>query len=235
VLAAVRRIAGTDNLGEFGGAALGELHRLVSFDHGAFNEVDPVSRRARFDVYPPSAPVPAWGFDTYERYLPHNPIFEHTNRSRDGSARRLSDFVDHSELQRLPLYTDVLEPLGVRYQVAISLAYRRPLIVALSLSRSDSDFTDDDLGVLDLVRPHLSRIYRRLRGSAETLEGSWGLTPREMQVLEAAATGADLHAIAVRLGISVRTIDKHLQHVYRKLGVTNRAAATAAAAMRWQR
>jgi DNA-binding CsgD family transcriptional regulator len=240
VLAAVRRIAAIDELRQFGAGVMGELHRLIDFDHGIFNEVDPVTRLARFDVYPPGMPAPEWGFETYERLLPRNPIFKDVQQKGDGSARRLSDFVDQARLQTLPFYTELLEPLGMRYQVAFSLAYRRPQIVAFSLNRSQYDFTDDEVAVLDLVRPHLSRVYRRLRQSTEplrrdkntlaTIGRSWRLTPRETEVLKAATHGLEIDAIAARLGISTRTVDKHLQHVYRKLGVTNRAAATAAAA-----
>jgi DNA-binding CsgD family transcriptional regulator len=48
------------------------------------------------------------------------------------------------------------------------------------------------------------------------------LTPREREIALLAATGASSRQIAGRLVISVRTVDNHLQHAYRKLGVTRR-------------
>ena len=53
------------------------------------------------------------------------------------------------------------------------------------------------------------------------------LSPRERQVLELAACGRENEAIALELGIAPATVAKHLEHVYRKLGVQNRTAAAA--------
>jgi len=63
--------------------------------------------------------------------------------------------------------------------------------------------------------------------------GPGGLTDRETEVLQLAARGRTNAAIASAINVSPRTIAKHLEHIYRKLGVTSRAAAvyrTAAAA-----
>lgn len=49
------------------------------------------------------------------------------------------------------------------------------------------------------------------------------LTPRELQVTERLCRGATDREIARSLAISPRTVQKHLQHIYRKLGLTNRA------------
>jgi len=58
------------------------------------------------------------------------------------------------------------------------------------------------------------------------------LTPRELEVLQAAATGERNKEIALRLGISSRTVKAHLTSVYNKLGVDSRAAAVAIAAQK---
>ncbi|WP_420643692.1 response regulator transcription factor [Candidatus Leptofilum sp.] len=56
------------------------------------------------------------------------------------------------------------------------------------------------------------------------------LTPRELEVLQAAATGERNKEIAQQLNISARTVKAHLTSVYNKLGVDSRAAAIAIAA-----
>ncbi|MEE1754641.1 helix-turn-helix transcriptional regulator [Streptomyces sp. SP18CS02] len=48
------------------------------------------------------------------------------------------------------------------------------------------------------------------------------LTPREAAVLHLLAEGLPAHAMARRLQVSVRTIHKHLQNLYRKLGTADR-------------
>jgi DNA-binding CsgD family transcriptional regulator len=65
--------------------------------------------------------------------------------------------------------------------------------------------------------PHLEQLARL------------ALTRREGEVLTAAAHGVGEQAIARKLAISRRTVNKHLEHTYRKLNVTNRAQAIAAA------
>jgi DNA-binding CsgD family transcriptional regulator len=52
-----------------------------------------------------------------------------------------------------------------------------------------------------------------------------GLTRRESEVLAAAARGLDEADIAQELAIARRTVNKHFEHIYRKLGVTDRAHA----------
>jgi DNA-binding NarL/FixJ family response regulator len=51
------------------------------------------------------------------------------------------------------------------------------------------------------------------------------LTDREREVLHHLKDGGSNTAIAGRLGISVRTVQKHLQRIYAKLGVKGRTAA----------
>lgn len=48
-------------------------------------------------------------------------------------------------------------------------------------------------------------------------------TVREMEVLSLVADGMTAHEAAGRLGVSGRTVQKHLENLYRKLGVSNRA------------
>jgi DNA-binding CsgD family transcriptional regulator len=56
-----------------------------------------------------------------------------------------------------------------------------------------------------------------------------GLTKRETEVIRHAARGAMDAQIAHELGISIRTVHKHLEHAYDKLGVRTRTAAVAKA------
>jgi predicted ATPase/DNA-binding NarL/FixJ family response regulator len=53
-----------------------------------------------------------------------------------------------------------------------------------------------------------------------------GLTRREVEVLRLIAEGRATREIAEQLFISSKTADNHIQHIYMKLAVTNRAAAT---------
>ena len=56
-----------------------------------------------------------------------------------------------------------------------------------------------------------------------------GLTRREAEVLLWVSYGKTNRTVSEILGISPRTVNKHLEQVFRKLGVETRAAATALA------
>ena len=52
------------------------------------------------------------------------------------------------------------------------------------------------------------------------------LTPREVEVLGLVAEGLTNPQVAQKLFLSPRTVQRHLNSVYRKLGVSSRTAAT---------
>lgn len=66
-------------------------------------------------------------------------------------------------------------------------------------------------------------------GDNATLKEKLALTAREAEVLMWVANGKANRDIAEILGLSIRTVDKHLEQIYAKLGVENRAAAAAMA------
>jgi DNA-binding response OmpR family regulator/DNA-binding CsgD family transcriptional regulator len=69
----------------------------------------------------------------------------------------------------------------------------------------------------------LSRLEEQ--GQEETLRQQFGLTQRESEVLLWIARGKSNRDIGEILGLSPRTVNKHLEQVYAKLGVENRASA----------
>ncbi len=66
--------------------------------------------------------------------------------------------------------------------------------------------------------------------AAQPIDGigrRWGLSPRQAAVIELAIAGTPNGEIAGKLGISTRTVEKHLEHAYERLGVASRGAAAA--------
>jgi DNA-binding CsgD family transcriptional regulator len=53
-----------------------------------------------------------------------------------------------------------------------------------------------------------------------------GLSRRELEVLRLVSDGRTAGEIATQLFISTRTAEHHVQNIYTKIGVSNRAAAT---------
>lgn len=78
---------------------------------------------------------------------------------------------------------------------------------------------------------HLFRLTGQTQASdSERLKQHFGLTSRESEVLAWIAKGKSNRDIGEILGLSSRTVNKHLEQIYVKLGVENRASAAVKAA-----
>ncbi len=91
---------------------------------------------------------------------------------------------------------------------------------------------DIDLALVESDRPD-ERLLRltevREDGKIAALQKQGSLTRREAEVLLWVSYGKTNKTVSEILGISPRTVNKHLEQVFRKLGVETRAAATAIA------
>ena len=99
--------------------------------------------------------------------------------------------------------------LRVRHLGAVGLGERMLLLQLRSQRKSDRNGTADAVASNRVMEAHL--------------------TPRETEVLSWVAKGKTNRDVADILGMSPRTVNKHLEHVFEKLGVETRAAATALA------
>ena len=81
-----------------------------------------------------------------------------------------------------------------------------------------------------LLVEHLCKLARSVEGmETQVLAQAFGLTPREADVLLWTARGKSNKDMSEILNISARTVNKHLEQIFIKIGVENRASATAAA------
>lgn len=163
--------------------------------------------------------------DAFAREAATDSLVTHTTLG-PGTPMRRSTLQTRSEFHSLAAYTDVYRPFGAEQQLAMSIpgGYLDgvPRKVCLAISRSSSDFSDDDVAAAALLRTRLSRVLRRL---APPESAPAQVTRRESAVLALLARGLTNQQIANRLAISPRTVDKHLEHAYAKLRVGSRVAA----------
>lgn len=225
-------LAEIDNPADFGERVLPGVARLVGCDHLSYNEIGPPVARARFCGYPADLVAPA-SLAVFATHLHEHPLVNYYRATRDGSPVKISDFLSRERFHRLGLYADFFRYFPVEYQLAVSLPSPGTQIIGIALNRGRNDFTEaerDLLGVLRLpLTTALARATQRHRArhalTAATDSELACLTDRELQVLELVALGRTNSAIARALDVSPRTVAKHLEHTYRKLGVTSRAAA----------
>jgi DNA-binding NarL/FixJ family response regulator len=97
-------------------------------------------------------------------------------------------------------------------------------VVELWLNRTRRPFAARDIAVLTMLAPLLRRLVRE-RPTAGLPDC---LTTQERRVLGLVASGLTNAEIAERLSVAPCTVRKHLEHTYRKLGVSGRMGAIAA-------
>lgn len=130
-----------------------------------------------------------------------------------------------------------LRPVGLDEQLSIPYRYSHGWQRAFVIARTGEDFSDADIEVARRVQPLLMLLDRQiavLRAAPATaaVEQAATLTGRELAVVVLLAQGYTATAIAHRLGSSPRTVHKHLEHIYRKLGVRDRLTAVQHARLR---
>lgn len=79
-----------------------------------------------------------------------------------------------------------------------------------------------------IARKLLDR-FAELAAPPDAGHGSYGLTPRERDILQLMVDGLIMKQIAARLGVSYHTIDTHIRNIYGKLHVSSRSSAVAKA------
>jgi DNA-binding CsgD family transcriptional regulator len=147
-----------------------------------------------------------------------------------------NDLIDELSWRSTPSYSDMRSTLGVTRQLSLPLRASPGAHRGFVIARNGRDFTDHDRAFARRVQPLFGRIdshlleLQRLREFAppgpaacrEERAAAVGLTPRELTVLALLAEGLTAAAISRRLAISYRTVNTHLENLYRKLGTADR-------------
>jgi DNA-binding CsgD family transcriptional regulator len=175
----------------------------------------------------------------FDRHFFEHPLVRDHGRNAAAVTRRIDDLLSETQFRRTPLYGEYYRIVGVDRVMAVPILVDRRFLVSFVFNRSGRRFTDRDRALVEVIRPQLSDLYR-LSGAADgrgkTIHslGTFGrilhsaavpLTARERDVLQWLAAGKTDRDIAAILEISPRTVHKHLQRIYAKLGVETRTAA----------
>jgi DNA-binding CsgD family transcriptional regulator len=144
-----------------------ELGRLVpADDFVGYQELDLVRRREFFSVQRDGQEEYAdddkddvlWNIVVVE-----NPV---CRRRWEGcfEALKLSDFLSRKELHRTRFYDLWLRPWGVEYGLSVAIPSPPWHTKTFAFSRTGNrDFTERDRLVLDVLQPHLARLWRAAR------------------------------------------------------------------------
>lgn len=177
--------------------------------------------------------------DIFAELAHENPLVQHYERTADGRALRFSDVVTREQLEATRLYREFYAHFDINHQIAFTLPHESGQLIGISLNRTRPDFSDAERDFLNRARPYLIQAYRNALACAarrvvdpaglEPALIAIGVTQREAEVVAQVAVGASNRDAASRLGLSERTVQKHLERAFRKLGVSSRSEAAARA------
>jgi DNA-binding CsgD family transcriptional regulator len=176
-------------------------------------------------------PVGGWP----ESLTESHPYYHYYSRADQFVPARVSDLASPRSWQESEAYA-VTRELGISHSIALPVRRRFGCLV---LMRSDVDFSERDLSVARQLQPFLvaadrqnvqnerwrDDVRRNVLPDAVAIVSDLGISPRELAVLGAMAEGLSIIRIARRLQISERTVGKHQERLYRKLGTDNRVGA----------
>src|SRR5579859_3454110 len=221
----IESLAELDDPASFAALVLPALAALVGCDVLTYNEIGPARGQTRYADYPAGALDPATQ-PVFAAYVHEHPLVNHYHATGSGEPVMISDFLSRERFHRLGLYAEFFHGIPVEHQMAVSLPGPDQEVIGVALSRARRDFCDQDRALLNAA---LLRARRRQQAgqalTAMTGSGVAALTERESQILRLVADGRTNISIAHALAVSPRTVAKHLEHIYRKLEVSSRAAA----------
>jgi DNA-binding CsgD family transcriptional regulator len=165
----LRFVAEAERLGRdqpFTPELLVELGRIVHSDWVTYCELDRVRRRIRLLVGRPGEEEDDVEIDdetTWRVLLEEHPVCIRHQEGRFG-AMKLSDFLTQRELHRTWIYDTWFQPFGVEHELEVGIPSPLWHTKTFLFDRAGGrDFSERDRLVLDLLQPHLARLWRAAR------------------------------------------------------------------------
>ena len=204
---------------------LAELKDQIRCDYLAFERYDAARRIGLFGQR-----IPDDGDDSeddlqmfFELYWDSLPC-SYPDRTGDlRSVTKPLDFYSVRQWHSSAMYRDWVRPLGLEHEMLLCLPGGPMRTIRLLFWRGPgADFSERDRALLALLRPHLHQAYL---DTERRCHPTPPLTPRQRELLRLVAAGHTNAQIARRLGVTEKTVGKHLENIYARLRVSSRTAA----------
>ena len=211
--------------------SLNLVNRLLPLDSAAFYLVDPDMRHRGVVLHNLEAEAERDYADHFRDLDPLNPALF---AQREDTVVCIDEQLSEQALFASEYYRGFMQPLGHRHVADMFFRRDGQIVAVLSMLRDAAagPFTTGELTLLRDLQPFLqytlNTVYlpRRVQ-QRQGAQDRFGLTEREVDVVELIVAGASNKAIARELGLSLATVKTHLQHVFQKTGVSSRTALSA--------
>lgn len=183
-------------------------------------------------LHPPAGWPPPGAVDLWSAHMFEHPLHRWYLRTRDIKPMTIERVPRQIADRRCLDFTrDALGSVDVAQQLGIPVTMPSRAgggFGAFVVSRGGADFTAGQLATALQVQPLLMVLERHADMTARAdadVAACFDLTARESAVLYLLRQGLTVAAIGRSLRCSPRTAEKHVEHIYRKMGVRDRLAA----------
>lgn len=164
----------------------------------------------------------------HEDYLLPENLFKHAKQK---PCVAMTDVIPKEKYEKTYYYNDFLKPQRLKNEIGVYLYNEKKLIGGISFV-----VPNYELGTSKEERIALSILSHFIALKLEQLKqkdkySHINMSPAEKRVFERLILGETDEEIAQALHISVYTVKKHLQHLYKKNGVSNRTSLIAKATL----
>lgn len=170
----IERLYQCQDIDTFPRHVVGVVGGLLQGNFVSYTEVNPIRNRAIAIVEPRKFDVDSLA-GVFMKYSHQHPLIDYYQRTGDGRAAKISDFLNPTDWHRTDIYQLVYKPIDVEDQLSITLPAPPPVVVGIIVSRPRRDFTERDRTLFNAFRPHMVAAYEiadrvsRLQGDAATL------------------------------------------------------------------
>ena len=147
---------------------------------------------------------------------------------------RDSNIITDSARERTTIYKCWMKPMDIYYSMGSTLFENGILYGSITLFRDKSeDFSDEEMSILQILTEHitanLSCLYPKgiwksvSYYCSDNIADKYNISVRENEVIALVFRGFSNKEISDKLFISVNTVKKHMNNIFRRINVSSRA------------
>ena len=171
--------------------------------------------------------------ETYYQEYQYSDYVAWSFSSDKPTVYRDSDMVTPKMREGSAIYRQWMDPMNIYYSIGSTVMGAHHLLGSVTLfrSREEGDFTDEEVSMLTVLNRHLSAHFAFLWPDGATpkarvafgqLAAQYALSEREQEIAKLISQGRTNQEIGKALFISENTVKKHVNSLYRKMGITSR-------------
>ncbi|GGK60242.1 helix-turn-helix transcriptional regulator [Amphritea balenae] len=216
---------------EFQRKALELVNSLLQLSESVFFLVEPDMQHRGAVVFNRRSNIEKEYSASYGKMDPLNPERFHSSEERVVTLD--SQMAPHL-LKQTIYFQEFMVPNNHRYVADMFFRHQGQIIAVLTMLRKEElgDFSTTELTLLNNLQPFLEyslqSVYLPQRGQErQSVSDKYGLTEREIDVVELLLSGVTNKEIAIELSLGLATVKTHLHHIFQKTEVQSRSELVA--------